>query len=187
MARAPPPTRAPRAGKPGKPLSPIDGMPVAIKDLLETKDMPTEMNCAAFRGNFPKRDNAAVWALRQAGAVVFGKAVTAELGGTQPGPTTNPWDPARTPGGSSSGSAAAIRGAHGSRGARHPSRRIRDPPRRLLRHACAEADTGRHQPRRAPDDEPEHHRRPRGLDRRPVAGRDRDCEPLRRRSRAARD
>jgi Asp-tRNA(Asn)/Glu-tRNA(Gln) amidotransferase A subunit family amidase len=94
--------------KGGKPLSPIDGMPVAIKDLLETKDMPTEMNCAAFRGNFPKRDNAAVWALRQAGAVIFGKAVTAELGGTHPGPTTNPWDPARTPGGSSSGSAAAI-------------------------------------------------------------------------------
>ena len=94
--------------KAGKPLSPIDGMPVAIKDLLETKDMPTEMNCAAFKGNFPKRDNAAVWALRQAGAIVFGKAVTAELGGTHPGPTTNPWDPARTPGGSSSGSAAAI-------------------------------------------------------------------------------
>src|SRR5688572_24320269 len=71
--------------KAGKPLSPIDGMPVAIKDLLETKDMPTEMNCEAFRGNFPKRDNAAVWALRQAGAVVFGKAVTAEMGGTHPG------------------------------------------------------------------------------------------------------
>jgi Asp-tRNA(Asn)/Glu-tRNA(Gln) amidotransferase A subunit family amidase len=94
--------------KAGKPLSAIDGMPVAIKDLLETKDMPTEMGCEAFRGNFPKRDNAAVWALRQAGAVVLGKTVTAELGGTHPGPTTNPWDPTRTPGGSSSGSAAAI-------------------------------------------------------------------------------
>ena len=94
--------------KAGAPLSPIDGMPVAIKDLLETKDMPTEMGCEAFRGNFPKRDNAAVWALRQAGAVVFGKTVTAELGGTHPGPTTNPWDPTRTPGGSSSGSAAVI-------------------------------------------------------------------------------
>jgi len=94
--------------KAGKSLSPIDGMPVAIKDLLETKDMPTEFGCAAYRGNFPKRDNAAVWALRQAGAVVFGKTVTAELGGTHPGPTTNPWDPARTPGGSSSGSAAVI-------------------------------------------------------------------------------
>jgi Asp-tRNA(Asn)/Glu-tRNA(Gln) amidotransferase A subunit family amidase len=83
-------------------------MPVAIKDLLETKDMPTELGCAAYRGNFPKRDNAAVWALRQAGAIVFGKTVTAELGGNHPGPTTNPWDPARTPGGSSSGSAAAV-------------------------------------------------------------------------------
>lgn len=94
--------------KAGAPLSAIDGMPVAIKDLLETKDMPTEMGCEAFRGNFPKRDNAAVWALRQAGAVVFGKTVTAEMGGSHPGPTTNPFDPARTPGGSSSGSAAAV-------------------------------------------------------------------------------
>jgi Asp-tRNA(Asn)/Glu-tRNA(Gln) amidotransferase A subunit family amidase len=94
--------------KAGAPLSAIDGMPVAIKDLLETRDMPTELGCEAYRGNFPKRDNAAVWALRQAGAVVLGKTVTAELGGNHPGPTTNPWDPARTPGGSSSGSAAAI-------------------------------------------------------------------------------
>ncbi len=94
--------------KAGRPLSPIDGMPIAIKDLLETRDMPTQMGCEAFRGNFPKRDNAAVWALRQAGAVVLAKAVTAELGGSHPGPTTNPFDPARTPGGSSSGSAAAV-------------------------------------------------------------------------------
>ncbi|MCZ6875765.1 MAG: amidase [bacterium] len=92
----------------GRPLSPIDGLPIGIKDLLETKDMPTEMGCAAYRGNFPKRDNAAVWALRQAGAVVLGKTVTAELGGSHPGPTTNPFDPACTPGGSSSGSAAAV-------------------------------------------------------------------------------
>ena len=91
-----------------KPLSPIDGMPVGIKDLLETREMPTEMNCEALKDNFPKRDNAAVWALRQAGAVIFGKTVTAELGGSHPGPSTNPFDPARTPGGSSSGSAAAI-------------------------------------------------------------------------------
>lgn len=94
--------------KDGKPLSPIDGMPVGIKDLLETKDMPTQLGCAAMTGNFPKNDNAAVWALRQAGAVIFGKTVTAELGGNHPGPTTNPFDPSRTPGGSSSGSAAAV-------------------------------------------------------------------------------
>ncbi|MDN3564944.1 amidase [Paeniroseomonas aquatica] len=92
----------------GRPLSPIDGMPVGIKDLLETRDMPTQMGCAAYEGNFPRRDNAAVWALREAGAVILGKTVTAELGGSHPGPTTNPFDPARTPGGSSSGSAAAV-------------------------------------------------------------------------------
>ncbi len=92
----------------GAPLSPIDGMPIGIKDLLETKDMPTEMNCAGLAGNFPKRDNATVWALREAGAVIVGKTVTAELGGTEPGPTRNPFDTTRTPGGSSSGSAAAV-------------------------------------------------------------------------------
>ncbi len=92
----------------GQPLSPIDGMPIGIKDLLETRDMPTQMGCEAYRGNFPRRDNAAVWALRQAGAVVLGKTVTTELGGSHPGPTTNPFDATRTPGGSSSGSAAAV-------------------------------------------------------------------------------
>ncbi|MFC7544130.1 amidase family protein [Siccirubricoccus deserti] len=63
---------------------------------------------ASATGDFPKRDNAAVWALRQAGAVVLGKTVTTELGGSHPGPTTNPFDPRHTPGGSSSGSAAAV-------------------------------------------------------------------------------
>ena len=92
----------------GRPQSAIDGMPVGIKDLLETKDMPTQMNCKAYEGNFPKNDNSLVWALRQAGAVIFGKTVTAELGGNHPGPTTNPFDATRTPGGSSSGSAAAV-------------------------------------------------------------------------------
>lgn len=92
----------------GQARSPVDGMPISIKDLLETKDMPTQMGCEAFAGNFPRRDNAAVWALRDAGAVILGKTVTAELGGAHPGPTTNPFDPSRTPGGSSSGSAAAV-------------------------------------------------------------------------------
>lgn len=94
--------------KRNQPLSPIDGMPIGIKDLLETKDMPTEMGCEALKGNFPKRDNAAVWALREAGAVIVGKTVTAELGGQHPGATANPFDARRTPGGSSSGSAAAV-------------------------------------------------------------------------------
>jgi Asp-tRNA(Asn)/Glu-tRNA(Gln) amidotransferase A subunit family amidase len=92
----------------GSPRSPIDGMPIGVKDLLETRDMPTQMGCAAYTGHFPRRDNAAVAALRDAGAVIIGKTVTAELGGSHPGPTTNPFDHRRTPGGSSSGSAAAV-------------------------------------------------------------------------------
>lgn len=92
----------------GRPLSPIDGLPIGIKDLIETRDLPTQMGSEAFAGNFPKRDSALVRALREAGALIIGKTVTTELGMSQPGPTTNPFDARRTPGGSSSGSAAAI-------------------------------------------------------------------------------
>ena len=92
----------------GAPLSPIDGMPIGIKDLIETKDHPTQMGCAAYAGNFPRRDSAMIQALKQAGAIILGKTVTTELGQSEPGPTVNPWDGTRTPGGSSSGSAAAV-------------------------------------------------------------------------------
>jgi Asp-tRNA(Asn)/Glu-tRNA(Gln) amidotransferase A subunit family amidase len=91
-----------------RPISSIDGMPIGIKDLIETKDMPTGHGCAAFAGNYTRRDSAIVRALRDAGAVILGKTVTTEMGGAFPGPTTNPFDPGRTPGGSSSGSAAVI-------------------------------------------------------------------------------
>jgi Asp-tRNA(Asn)/Glu-tRNA(Gln) amidotransferase A subunit family amidase len=131
--------------KAGKPLSAIDGMPIAIKDLLETKDMPTEMGCEAYRGNVTNRDNAAVWALRQAGAVILGKTVTAELGGTHPGPTTNPFDPACTPGGSSSGTAAIA--AHMA--PQDSARRSAAPSfaLRRTRQCRVETNTGRHQSR----------------------------------------
>jgi Asp-tRNA(Asn)/Glu-tRNA(Gln) amidotransferase A subunit family amidase len=92
----------------GKPLSRIDGMPIGIKDLLETKDLPTEMGSPAFKGNFPKRDTAVVRALREAGAIILGKTVTTALGFLDPGPTTNAFDVERTPGGSSSGSGAVV-------------------------------------------------------------------------------
>ncbi|MBX9753033.1 MAG: amidase [Roseococcus sp.] len=92
----------------GAPLSPIDGMPIGIKDLVETRDFPTQMGCAAYAGNFPRRDSAMIQALKQAGAIILGKTVTTELGQSEPGPTKNPWDHGRTPGGSSSGSAAAV-------------------------------------------------------------------------------
>lgn len=93
--------------KAGKPLSPVDGMPVAVKDIIATADMPTQMNCPAFRGWQSGQDAACVAALRQGGAVIIGKTVTTEFAIGYSGPTTNPFDPARTPGGSSSGSAAA--------------------------------------------------------------------------------
>jgi Asp-tRNA(Asn)/Glu-tRNA(Gln) amidotransferase A subunit family amidase len=91
-----------------KPLSAIDGMPIGIKDIIETADMPTEMGSPLFDGWCSGRDAAAVSALREAGAVILGKTVTTEFAATEPRGTRNPWDLARTPGGSSSGSAAAV-------------------------------------------------------------------------------
>jgi Asp-tRNA(Asn)/Glu-tRNA(Gln) amidotransferase A subunit family amidase len=94
--------------KAGRPLSPIDGMPVGIKDIIETEDMPTEQGSPIFAGWRTGRDAATVAALREAGAVVVGKTVTTEFAASEPRGTRNPWDLERTPGGSSSGSAAAV-------------------------------------------------------------------------------
>jgi Asp-tRNA(Asn)/Glu-tRNA(Gln) amidotransferase A subunit family amidase len=92
----------------GKQLSSIDGMPVGIKDVLETADMPTQMGSPLYDGWQSGRDAASVFALREAGAVIVGKTVTAEFATLSPRGTRNPWDKQRTPGGSSSGSAAAV-------------------------------------------------------------------------------
>ena len=91
-----------------KPLSPIDGMPIGVKDIIETIDMPTENGSPLFAGFHSQRDSASVAALREAGAVIVGKTVTTEFAWMQPRATCNPWDLTRTPGGSSSGSAAAV-------------------------------------------------------------------------------
>jgi Asp-tRNA(Asn)/Glu-tRNA(Gln) amidotransferase A subunit family amidase len=92
----------------GKPLSKIDGMPVGIKDIIETDDMPTENGSPLFAGQRTGRDAASVAALREAGAVIVGKTVTTEFAATEPRGTRNPHDLHRTPGGSSSGSAAGV-------------------------------------------------------------------------------
>jgi Asp-tRNA(Asn)/Glu-tRNA(Gln) amidotransferase A subunit family amidase len=92
----------------GTTLSLIDGMPLGIKDIMETADMPTEQGSPLFAGWRGGRDAAAVAALREAGAVILGKTVTTEFAASHPSGTRNPWDPKRTPGGSSSGSAAAV-------------------------------------------------------------------------------
>ena len=83
-------------------------MPLGIKDIIETADMPTEQGSPLFVGCRTGRDAASVAALREAGAVILGKVVTTEFAATEPRGTRNPWDRERTPGGSSSGSAAAV-------------------------------------------------------------------------------
>jgi Asp-tRNA(Asn)/Glu-tRNA(Gln) amidotransferase A subunit family amidase len=100
--------RAAERWRAGRPLSPIDGMPVGIKDIIETADMPTEQGSPLFVGWRSGRDAASVAALREAGAVILGKVVTTEFAASEPRGTRNPWDARRTPGGSSSGSAAAV-------------------------------------------------------------------------------
>ncbi|MGA9950154.1 MAG: amidase [Xanthobacteraceae bacterium] len=92
----------------GKPLSAIDGIPVGIKDIIETADMPTEMGSPLFAGWRSEKDAANVRALRDAGAVILGKTVTTEFAASEPRGTRNPWNTAHTPGGSSSGSAASV-------------------------------------------------------------------------------
>ena len=92
----------------GKPISPIDGMTVGIKDVLQTHDMPTTLGSPIFESRNTGMDSASVNALRLAGAVIAGKTVTTEFAFMVPGPTTNPYSEQATPGGSSSGSAAAV-------------------------------------------------------------------------------
>jgi len=99
---------ATRRYKSGRPLSAIDGCPIAVKDIIATADMPTQMNSPIYKGWRPKFDAACVAALRQAGAIIIGKTVTTEFAIGRSGPTRNPFDLTRTPGGSSSGSAAAV-------------------------------------------------------------------------------
>jgi Asp-tRNA(Asn)/Glu-tRNA(Gln) amidotransferase A subunit family amidase len=92
----------------GRALGPLHGVPIGIKDIFDTGDMPTEFGSPLWAGRTPRRDAAAVARLRSAGAVVMGKTVTTEYAYYHPGKTRNPHDPERTPGGSSSGSAAAV-------------------------------------------------------------------------------
>jgi Asp-tRNA(Asn)/Glu-tRNA(Gln) amidotransferase A subunit family amidase len=92
----------------GQRVGPLHGIPVGIKDIFDTADYPTEYGSPIFAGNRPGADCAAVRKLREAGAVILGKTVSTEFAYYHPGKTRNPRDLARTPGGSSSGSAAAV-------------------------------------------------------------------------------
>jgi Asp-tRNA(Asn)/Glu-tRNA(Gln) amidotransferase A subunit family amidase len=92
----------------GRALGPLHGIPVGVKDIFDTRDMPTEDGTVLHAGRQPPRDSTVVALLRQAGAVIMGKTVTTEVALFGPGKTRNPHDATRTPGGSSSGSAAAV-------------------------------------------------------------------------------
>lgn len=92
----------------GRPAGSLNGVPVALKDIVDTADLPTENGTALDAGRRPRRDATIVARLKAAGAVILGKTHTTELAYLSPGPTRNPHDTARTPGGSSSGSAAAV-------------------------------------------------------------------------------
>lgn len=94
--------------KAGRPIGPLHGLPVGLKDIIDTTGIPTENGCALDAGRKPLHDAFVVAALKQAGAVIMGKTVTTELAFMHPGKTRNPHNPAHTPGGSSSGSAAAV-------------------------------------------------------------------------------
>ncbi|HEX2117057.1 MAG TPA: amidase [Alphaproteobacteria bacterium] len=87
---------------------PLHGVPVAIKDIIDTADLGTEYGSPIFAGHVPREDANCVARLKAAGAIVIGKTVTTEFAHVTPQTTRNPRDPARTPGGSSSGSAAAV-------------------------------------------------------------------------------
>jgi Asp-tRNA(Asn)/Glu-tRNA(Gln) amidotransferase A subunit family amidase len=92
----------------GQPVGSLNGIPVGLKDIIDTGDMPTENGCALHKGRAPRDDAAVVKMLRAAGAVILGKTVTTECAYFSPGKTRNPHNPEHTPGGSSSGSAAAV-------------------------------------------------------------------------------
>jgi len=94
------------------PLGPLHGVPIGVKDIVDTADFPTELGTPIHAGRRPAADAACVARLRQAGAVVLGKTVTTELAYFNPGKTRNPAALDRTPGGSSSGSAAAVADGH---------------------------------------------------------------------------
>jgi len=95
---------ADRAGRPGL----LAGLPIGVKDIIDTLDMPTAHGSPIYRGNRPFADAACVALLRMTGGTIMGKTVTTEFANRFPGATVNPHNPAHTPGGSSSGSAAAV-------------------------------------------------------------------------------
>ena len=179
-ARAWRPTQSTARWRDGKPLSPIDGMPIGIKDIIETIDMPTENGSPLFAGWRSERDAASVAALREAGAVIVGKTVTTEFAATEPRGTRNPHDLEPHARRLEQRLGRGGRGRHAQRRARHAGDRLDHPTGELLRLRRLQGDGRRAQSRRQPRrPEPELHRRARGDAGGCLAGRlrDRACAP----------
>ena len=112
---------------------PLHGVPVAVKDLIDTADLPTAYGSDIYRDHRPDRDAACVARLREAGGLIMGKTVTNEFAYSRPVATRNPRNLTYVPGGSSGGSAAAVADGMVPRRARYPDRRLDHRPRGLLR------------------------------------------------------
>jgi Asp-tRNA(Asn)/Glu-tRNA(Gln) amidotransferase A subunit family amidase len=118
----------------------LHGLPIAVKDLFDTFDMPTSYGSPIYENHRPAADAASVALARAAGAIVVGKTVTTEFATFNPGPTCNPCNLKHTPGGSSSGSAAAVADRNGSARPGHPDG---PAPSSVRRHFAASSDTSR--------------------------------------------
>jgi hypothetical protein len=148
----------------GRPVGALHGLPVALKDIIDTARIPTENGCETDAGRVPVKDAAIVARLKSAGAILMGKTVTTELAYMQAGPTRNPHNPAHTPGG-----CGGLR--DGAAGRRHADRRLGHPARLLLRRDGLQAQFRRDRTQRHPD-AIAHARHGRGLCPRP-----RRCRP----------
>jgi Asp-tRNA(Asn)/Glu-tRNA(Gln) amidotransferase A subunit family amidase len=129
-----------RASAPANRSAPLHGLPVGLKDIIDTADMPTENGCALHKGRTPRADAAVVSMLRAAGAVILGKTVSTECAYYSPGKTRNPWNPEHTPWRLVERLRGCGRREHGAPRARQPDQRLGDPPRRVLRRLRLQAD-----------------------------------------------
>ena len=134
--------------KQGKPIGPLHGVPVGIKDIFDTGDMPTEFGSKLWAGRTPRRDAAAVARLRAAGAVILGKTVTTEYAYFNPGKTRNPHNAGSHAGRIVLGLRRGGGRTDGAGRHRLADQRLGDPPRRLLRRGRLQADPRPHSAQR---------------------------------------
>ena len=128
----------------------LHGIPMGVKDIIDSADQPTTYGSPIYKTHQPLADAATIAMAKAEGAILLGKTVTTEFANRHPGPTKNPHNPAHTPGGSSSGSAAAVADFQVVLAHRHADRRLGDPAGRLLRRRRLQAELrpfrpGRHE------------------------------------------